>query len=145
MITQPVRLPAIMKPMYLCLKKRGFTLIELVTTIIVVGIIAIPLSITISQQIQSVANSGDYNTALNLARFEIEKVNNLNYTNINSATFSNYQGYPYDVNRIVSYAQGNGTSNESLKQVTVEVNKSGNATVLVRLITYIAKNIGFGL
>jgi len=121
-------------------KGKGFTLIELIMTIVVVGLIALPLSLSLTAQVQGTVGSGAYTTALNLARFEMEKVNNLAYASISSASFSNYQGYAYNVTRTVS-EQTSGT--EGLKTITVSVTKTGSATVLVSLTTYIAKNVTY--
>jgi prepilin-type N-terminal cleavage/methylation domain-containing protein len=126
-------------------RTKGFTLIELIMTIVVVGLIAVPLSLSLTAQVQGMVKSGAYTAALNLARFEMERVNNLAYAGITSASFPNYQGYPYDVNRSVTYAQGNDSSLESLKQVTVNVTPAGSSTVLVSLTVYIAKNVSYGL
>lgn len=120
---------------------KGFTLIELIMTITVAGLIAVPLSLSLTAQVQGMVKSGILTTALNLARLEMEKVNNLAYAGISSASFSHYQGYPYDVTRAVTYAQGNAGSAESLKQITVSVTEAGSATVLASLTTYIAKNV----
>jgi len=126
--------------MTLCRKKKGFTLIELIMTIVVVGLIALPLSLSLTAQVQGTVKSGIDTTALNLARFEMEKVNNLAYASISSASFSNYQGYAYDVTRTVS-EQTSGS--EGLKTVTVSVTQAGSATVLASLTTYIAKNVTY--
>lgn len=126
-------------------KKRSFTLIELIMAIVVVGIIALPISIILSKHVQSVFVSQDYTTALNLARLEMEQVLNTSYASINSASFNNYQGYAYNLNRTVTYAQGNAGSAESLKLIIISVTKAGSATVLVTLKTYIAKNVTLGL
>lgn len=124
---------------------KGFTLIELLMTIVVVGIVAVPLSLMLSRHIESAFASTDYTTAVNLARFEMEKMNNADYADIGSDNFSNYEGYDYDVTRVVTYAQGNAASQESLKKITVEVKKSGSAISLISLVTYIAKNIRYGV
>jgi prepilin-type N-terminal cleavage/methylation domain-containing protein len=126
-------------------KKRSFTLIELIMTIVVVGIIALPISITLAKHVQSVAVSQDYTTALNLARLDMEQVLNTAYASISSASFSNYQGYAYNLSRTVTYAQGSSGTTESLKLVSISVTRSDSATVLVNLKTYIAKNITLGL
>ena len=126
-------------------KKRGFTLIELIMTIVVAAIVAVPLSLLLSQQIQSVFQSEDLTIMRQLARFEIEKVSNMNYANISSDSFSNYEGYNYDLIRTVIYAQGTAENPESLKEITVEVSKSGSTEVLTSLVTYIAKNVSYGL
>ncbi|MFH1876291.1 MAG: prepilin-type N-terminal cleavage/methylation domain-containing protein [Candidatus Omnitrophota bacterium] len=123
----------------------GFTLIELIMTIVVVAIIALPLSVMLSQQVQSTFRSSDYSSALNLARLEMEKVNNLAYDSIASGTFASYEGYPFDVTRTVNFAPGSGVIlSESLKQIKVEVRKAGDVTVLAELVTYIARNVNYG-
>jgi len=113
--------------------------------IVVVGIIALPISITLSKHVQSVFISQDYSMALNLARMDMEQVLNTAYASVNSASFSNYQGYAYDLSRTVTYAQGNAGTPESLKLVSISVTKAGSGTVLVTIKTYIAKNITLGL
>ena len=122
----------------------GFTLVELVMTIVVVAIVSIPLSLMISQHMRSVFESVDNTMAANLASFEMERVKNLSYANIVSGNFLNYQGYPYDVIRTVTFAQGSALTFESLKQVRVDVQKSGNPKILYTLFTYIANNVGYG-
>lgn len=124
---------------------RAFSLIELVMTIVVVGIISIPLALFVFENIESVFKSQDLTLALDLARFEIETVNNLAYAGINNLASANYQGYPYDVVRTVTYAYGTALTPESVKKIVVDVKKSGSSAVLVSLVTYIAKNISYGI
>ncbi|OGX27837.1 MAG: hypothetical protein A2705_05065 [Omnitrophica WOR_2 bacterium RIFCSPHIGHO2_01_FULL_52_10] len=114
-------------------------------TVVVVSIVAIPLSLLISQHLESVVQSQDYTAAVNLARLEIEKVNNLSYNNIVSGSFSPYQGTNYDVTRTVTYAQGDEAAAESMKKIVVDVKRSGDAAVLVSLVTYVTKNITYGI
>jgi prepilin-type N-terminal cleavage/methylation domain-containing protein len=126
-------------------KNSGFTLIELLMTIVVLGIVAVPLSLLISQHVESVIQSEDLTMASQFARLEMEKVNNLAYATIVSTTTSQYKGYDYDVTRAVTFAQGTNTSQESLKKITVSVARSSSSDVLTSLVTYIAKNINYGL
>ena len=126
-------------------KNRGFTLIELIMTIVVVGIVALPISLTLGKQVQSVFVSRDYTMALHLARFKMETIFNTAYASITSATDSSYQGYAYNVTTTVSYAFGTSLTTESVKLVTVSVTKTGSATVLVTLNNYIVKNVTWGL
>ena len=125
--------------------KKGFTLIELIMTIIVVGIIAIPLSMLITEHFASTLNSSEHTMTMHLARFEMEKVNNMDYASISNASISNYEGYSYDITRTVTFVQGDASSPESLKQVTVDVTQAGGSTVLFSLVTYVAKNMAYGI
>jgi prepilin-type N-terminal cleavage/methylation domain-containing protein len=127
------------------LKRKAFTLVELIMTIIIVSIISIGLALMLSQHVEGAFYSEDLTTALNLARLEVEKVNNMSYANINSANFTNYEGYNYDLTRTVAYQYGNASSTESTKKVTVEVKKAGTSEVFISLVTYLAKNISYGL
>ena len=123
--------------------KKGFTMIELLMTIVVVGIVSIPLSLLVSQHFTSVARSSAYAITLNLARLEMEKVNNLAYAGISDLT-TNYPEYNYDVVRTMSFEEGDENSDESLKRVRIEVQDADNSAVLYSVETFIAKNIGYG-
>lgn len=126
--------------------KRSFTLIELVMTIVIVSIIAIPLALTVSRYIESTFESTDYTIAQQLARLEMEKVNNLPYGSIITSSFLPYPANSsYDVIRTVNFAHGNATSQESTRRVVVEVRRAGSSTNLVRLITFISRNVVFGI
>ena len=125
-------------------RMKGFTLIELIMTIVVVGIVAIPLSLLIASHVESATYSKDTTLAFNLARFEMEGVNNTAYTSITDDSFSNYQGYSYDVDRAVDYVSGSDITPESLKEVTITVTRAGGGSVLATLVTYIARNVSYG-
>jgi len=112
-------------------------------TIVVVGIVALPISVTLARHVQSVFESQDMTIATNLARFDLELMNNTNYTSIASASFAGYQGYDYDLTRTVSDINGWWFSTEGTKKITVQVTKSGSAAVLVKLVTYISRNIRY--
>ena len=124
-------------------KQKAFTFIELIMAIVVVGITAIPISITLSKHVQSVFQSQDMTMATNLARFDLEQVNNTAYASIAAANITGYQGYGYDLSRAFSYINGTAVSAESTKKITVQVTKSGSSAVLVKLVTYISKNIRY--
>lgn len=134
-----------MKSTLKCFRKKGFTLIELVMTIVVVSIVAIPISMLISQHLTSAIQSSTYTTALNLARFELEKVNNMAYANINSGTVLNYEEYGYDIIRTVIFVQGDASSAESLKHIRVEIKDADSSALMYSLETYIAKNVSYGI
>jgi len=113
-------------------------------TIVVVGIISIPLSLSLSQHIRSTSVSQENSTAINLGRLQMEEVNNIPGASILIGTTNiNYTGYPYDITRTVTYVQQ--APPESLKRITVEVRKSGSAAILVSFVTYIAANVLYGI
>ena len=123
-------------------KKGAFTLIELIMTIVVVGIVALPISITLAKHVQSVFVSQDYTVALNLARFEMEHMLNTAYASVASATTNNYLGYTYNVTTTVTETV---SGVQAYKIITVSVTKAGNVTVLVTLKNYMVKNVTWGL
>jgi prepilin-type N-terminal cleavage/methylation domain-containing protein len=127
--------------------KNGFTLIEMIMAIVLLGLIAVTTGLFSSQQLISTSQSGEYTIAQNLARMELERLQNLAYTSLTTGTVttSNYQSYGYDVVTTISYVFGNDASAESLKQIVIQVRKSGSSSDLARLVTYIAKNITYGL
>ncbi len=131
-----------MKLVKLFRKKSAFTLIELMMTIVVVGIVALPISVTLAKHVQSVFVSQDYTSALNLARFEMEKIINTTYTSVASVATNNYQGYAYNVATTVAETI---SGLQAYKIITVSVTKAGSSTVLVTLKNYIVKNVTWGL
>ena len=116
-------------------------------TMVLVGIVALPISITLAKHVQSVFVSQDYISALNLARFEMEKIINTTYASIALGTTvtSNYQTYAYDLTSTVDYFLGAAPPALGLKRVIISVAKAGSATVLVTLKTYMVSNVSWGL
>ncbi len=125
-------------------KRRGFTLIELVLTFVLVGLTAIPLSLTVVAQMEALRESADLTAAADLGRLEMERVRMLDFDRIVSAVFPRYGGGGYDVVRTVSYLYGGRRSAEALKKVRVEVRPTGKTRTLAVFITYYAKNAGYG-
>jgi prepilin-type N-terminal cleavage/methylation domain-containing protein len=125
--------------------RRGFTLIEVVITIVIWAILIIPIAYMVKEHIIGTARAGDIARAYNLARLEMAKVNNLSYSDGTLAdgynnTTTDYEGCGYDLNRAVSYA--NPPAN-TLKKVTVIVYESGTTNQLANLVTYVA-NVSVG-
>jgi prepilin-type N-terminal cleavage/methylation domain-containing protein len=127
------------------MRNNAFTLIELIMTMVVLGIVAVPLSMVVAQNYASVFQSEGMTIAFSLARCDMEVVNNTAYNTLASASVANYQGYSYDLTRTVSYVYGSVISAESLKKITLQVRRAGGAMVLASLVTYRAKNISYGL
>lgn len=127
------------------LPDRGVTLIELIMTMVVLGIVAVPLTLMMYEHVEGVFWSADHQMAAQLGRLEMERQNNIDYDSLLTMSQSNYQGYDFDVDTTVSYVYGNGSSAESLKSVRVEVTKHGSSDVLANFITYRVKNVQFGV
>ena len=123
---------------------RGFTLLELVLVIVVLGLTALPLSLLLTEYTEGAALSHDKSLACQLGRMEMEKVRNLGYGEVQSGDFPGYEGYDYDVSRTVTFIFGDAGSPESLKMVLVNVRKSGQPSILSRLVTYRARNVLYG-
>lgn len=127
-------------------RKLGFTLIELIITIVLLGIVMIPLGIMSLEFMREIVYSRDSGVAVALARVELSKINNLSYSDPSLAdgtdtTITSYEGYAYDLRRTVNFA--NSPTN-TLKKVQIRVYPTGNTTQqLVNIITYIA-NVTFG-
>lgn len=123
--------------------QKGYTLIELVMTMILVGIIAIPIAMMFAGQVQGTMASSSFVTAVNLGREEVEKIYNTGYDSLSTATYTNYGGYPYTVTRTVTTVSG--SKGAELKNIVVDVSRSGSAQVLARLYTSVAKNIVYSV
>lgn len=132
------------------IQQQGFTLIELVITIALLGIILIPLGLISLEFMWGIVHSRDSGIAQGLAKIEMAKINNLIIDNPSDPTLAvgydnittNYDGlgYPYGVRRSIS----NGPV-ANLKQIQVRVYPSSDTSqnFLVNLITYLA-DIPFG-
>lgn len=124
----------------------SFTLIEIIITIVLVGLALIPLSIMALEYVRGTFYSRDLGVVEGLAKDELSKVNSLafsdptltdGYDNITS----NYQGYPFDLRRSVNIVSG---MNNALKQVQVRIYPAGDLSrQLVNITTFVA-NTSFG-
>jgi len=127
--------------------KRSFTLIEIIITFVLVGIIMVPLGLMSMEYMRSIVFNRDSHLVEGLARLEMAKINNLSFSDITLAdgydiTTSSYEGYDYDLRRTVDNVAG---WSSDLKQVQVRLFPSGESGVhLINLITYIA-DVSFGV
>lgn len=126
-------------------KSTGFTLIEIIITIVIVAVFLTCIALMFQQNINGLVFSSDLIKSLNLARLEISKINNLSYTDSTLAdgynhTTANYEDSGYDLNRTVNYVPGTGNN---LKKVEVTLYPAGTTNQLVKLATYIAE-VSFG-
>lgn len=123
---------------------KGFTLIELIIAIVVIAIIMIPISLMLMEYVRAIAYADSLTVAANLAQRELGIINNLGYGALSNALFTNYAGYNFDLDRIVSYVSG---TNNNLKMVRLRVfpHPMVSSGQLLDLVTYvIGMNVGFG-
>lgn len=102
---------------------KGFTLIELIITIVIAGVISLAVLFFISEYLSAVVYLHYDIYAVNLARMEIEKTNNMAFENLGNDLWNDYEGYGYKVVRKVTNVQD--TSN-MVKEVEVSVYKPSN-------------------
>ena len=126
-------------------KIAGFTLIEIIITIVVIAIFVSGAALVFHQIIEGSMFSGDLIEGLNLARREMSKVINLAYGDATlddgyDTTTTNYDSSGYDLNRKVDIVAG---TSDNLKKVEVTVYPTGKTNQLVKLATYVA-DVSFG-
>jgi prepilin-type N-terminal cleavage/methylation domain-containing protein len=123
----------------------GFTLIEIILTIVIASIFITAVALMFQQNIISLKHSDDIEKASSLAQLEMSKVDNLSYADATLAdgynnTTTNYESTAYDLNRQVNIVAG--TSN-NLKKVELTVYPTGTTQQLAKLVTYKA-DVSFG-
>mgnify|MGYP001565770134 CR=1 FL=1 len=129
--------------------RKGFTLIELIVSIVIAGIILISFTASYRQIIMGLVYDSDLSKAIGLSQLEFSIANGISYTDAalangyNNLTF-NYQGSGYDVRRQVSYDFGSDVSTQSLKRITITVYKTGSASAIMSTVTLRAKNVTYG-
>ncbi len=134
--------------------RRGLTLVELVLTISLVGILGIPTGLVISQYLRIGLASEDQNLAIHLARAEMERLDSLNDffaspdLDLGATTIPNYQGSRYTLTRVVSCDAGDcidsGINVQGIMRIEITVTRSDSTEPLARLISYRTKHVQFG-
>ena len=144
----------------------GLTLVELVITISLAGIIGVPVGIILSRQLDSALRARDYAVAMSLARAAMEQVDSASdlpaFCNLNSTVPAPVSGYPaYTVERVVACQTTGSTCNcgcsgacgtvagaasarNDIKRIEIRLTKSGSGERLATLVTYRTKYVLFG-
>jgi len=129
---------------------RGWTLVELVITVGLTGLLAVPLGTFFAELVRGSLEDQEQALVLNLARMQLEEVNSLPYGSVVTIpTLSSYQAFPYDVTRqVATQSPTDGSSAAAMKRVTVRVFPGGADQAatppLVTVITYRANGVTSG-
>ncbi len=127
-------------------RSKGFTLIEIITAIVLISIIMIPVALIMMEYVRSSAYADSFTTASNIARREMGIINNLSYSDPTLAngydvTTQNYAGYNYDLKRTVSSVSG---TTDNLRMVRVRVFPHGSTTGAVGDFATYVMNVQYG-
>lgn len=103
---------------------------------VLLGFVALASAAMIGAQIQGMITSTDLTAAGNLARLEMERLNNIAYASVaNGSTVI----APYTVNRSVATVAGGGGA--ARKDITLTVQRTGSAAIVYTLYGSIASNV----
>lgn len=124
----------------------GFTLIELMITILIIAVLMIPLSMMMMDSVRAVVYEDTVTEALALARQELAIVANEALADFDSADLQ-YQDPPktttvgnYDIIRRIVHIKGD----DNMRFVKAQVCSHGSTEVLVELGSCIERDAGFG-
>jgi prepilin-type N-terminal cleavage/methylation domain-containing protein len=131
------------------MKNKGYTLIELVVAMVVLGILVLAVAKVFQPMIQLIGYNTKLSRAVQLSAREFSIVNSLQYTDaaISNGTNllqTNLLNSGLDVRRQVSYDFGSDASTQSLKRITVIIYATGATTPMMTTVTLRAKNVSFG-
>ena len=129
--------------------RRGLTLVELVLTIALAGILGIPTGLLLVEHVRLGMQAQDSMRATQLARYEMEWLDAANdfFALGSLGPVANYQSSPYTMMRTVVCLEGDcsaSTSTFGVRQITVTITKPDTGAVLARMITYRTKHVAFG-
>ena len=130
--------------------RRGLTLVELVLTIALAGILGIPTGLLLVEHVRLGMQAQDSMRATQLARYEMEWLDAANdfFALGSLGPVVNYQSSPYTMTRTVVCLEGDCvsalTSTFGVRQITVTITKPDTGAVLAQMITYRTKHVAFG-
>jgi prepilin-type N-terminal cleavage/methylation domain-containing protein len=117
---------------------KGVTLVELIMAMVILSVVALPMGSMIGAQIQGMMDSTDFTTAGNLARGEMERLNNIPYASItNNSSVSG----SYTVSWTVATAAGGGGA--ARKDITMTAKRTGTTPAVVTLYGTVANNVTY--
>ncbi|MDD5496642.1 MAG: prepilin-type N-terminal cleavage/methylation domain-containing protein [Candidatus Omnitrophica bacterium] len=119
-------------------RQRGFTLVEILLTLLVVSIIMIPFGLMMMEYVRSIGHSNIMVAAGNLAEREMAIVNSKTHLDAGSpgdpriTFFPNYAGYNYDLQRSIEQAG----REPKLVKIEITAYLHGSDEQIVKLIAY---------
>jgi prepilin-type N-terminal cleavage/methylation domain-containing protein len=129
---------------------KGYTLIEIIIAIVIMGIIIFPIAGGYQALLTAMGNGSDLSKAVRLSELEFSIVNSLDYdsTTMTSGydnTTVNYYNSGYTLRRRVEYRSGNNSSLQSLKAITVWIYRNGDPRkIILTTQTFRENNVFFG-
>lgn len=130
--------------------KKGFTLIEVITAIVVISIIMIPVALIVMEYVRASSSEDAFAVARELANQEMVIVSDTEYSDPTLAIgydhlTPNYMGYNFDLRRKVTAAPIGGVWSSSAKRVEVDLYPHGSSQSVANLfleITDVEKGAG---
>ncbi len=118
----------------------GFTFIELLLTLVMFSISAVPLMQMFATAVEQAGTTDEFRTALDLAREEVEKVKNLALTEDQIKALGNVVSPPVVLNRTVWFAVRVVDPEAKPLKVTVFIFRDSLSTPpVVSMVTVVSK------
>ncbi len=126
-------------------KKGGFTLIEIVMTTAIGGVILVGLSLAMQTQMRTAIDNRNYLIALNLGNRQMALMNNAAYPAVAAETAQSADAAFPNFIPTQEVASISTSGVYSIRQITIRIRKGSAAgAVLLRLDTYRSDLITFG-
>lgn len=120
--------------------KKGVTLVELIMAMVILGLVAIPMSLMIGAQLRGMITATDFTAAGNLARREMERLHNISYASVADGSIASGA---YTVSWIVAIVAGAGGAER--KDITLTARRTGTSDLPVTIYGSITKDVTYGL
>jgi prepilin-type N-terminal cleavage/methylation domain-containing protein len=124
----------------MAIKREGFTYIELLITLTLIGIIFLSIMQFFSHSLYSVNHTRERITALNLAKWQMEKIKNLNlskreWLEKGSSVYPSVKEEPLFINQALWRIYTEVKKREGPLEILVKVKKEGEDKPLITLYT----------
>ncbi len=121
-------------------RRAGFTFVEIMLTLVLLSIAAVPLMTMFSTAVEQTGTIDEIRAALDLGREEVEKIKNLALTEDQIKALGNVVSPPIVLNKTVFYTVRVVDPDEEPLQVTVYVFRDSLSTYpIITLVTVVSK------